>query len=133
MNLRQKLRMLELLNEMQTILLEDINSSGAASASTPLPPHDVAHQASTPTLQLKFSEVVQPQDDDPNHKFSLVVPPENGAPLVDALSLVCQGHDHDQAPLSGWSAEEAQATQQAALDAAFQREQKMWTPEVGHE
>ena len=131
MNMQQKLRMLELLNEMQAILLEDINSSGAAPASTPLPPHDVAHQASTPTLQLKFSEVVQPQDDDPNHKFSLVVPLENDAPQVDALSLVCQ--DHDQAPLSGWSAEEAQAIQQAAHDAAFQREREMWTPEVGHE
>ena len=131
MNMQQKVRMLELLNEMQTILLEDINSSGAAPASTPLPPQDVAHQASMPTLQLKFSEVVQPHDDDPDHKFSLVVPSQNDAPLVDALSLACQGHD--EAPLSGWSAEEAQATQQAALDAAFQREQKMWTPEVGHE
>lgn len=118
MNMQQKLRMLELLNEMQTILLGDINSSGAAPASTPLPPHDVAHQASMPTLQLKFSEVVQPQD---------------GTPQVDALALVCQGHDHDQDILSGWSAEEAQATQQAALDAAFHRAHKMWTPEVGHE
>ena len=116
MNLRQKLRMLELLNEMQAILLENINSSGAAPASAPLPPHDVAHQASLPTLQLKFSEVVQPQD---------------GTPQVDALTLVCQKLDQDI--LSGWSAEEAQATQQAALDAAFQREQKMWTPEVDHE
>ena len=131
MNLRQKLRMLELLNEMQTILLEDINSSGAAPASTPLPPQDVAHQASMPTLQLKFSEVVQPHDDDPDHKFSLVVPSQNDAPQVDALALVCQKLDQDI--LSGWCAEEAQATQQAALDAAFQREQKMWTPEVGHE
>lgn len=116
MNLQQKLRMLELLNEMQTILLEDINSSGAAPASIPLPPHDVAHQASMPTLQLKFSEVAPPQD---------------GTPQVDALTLVCQKLDQDI--LSGWSAEEAQATQQAALDAALQREQKMWTPEVGHE
>lgn len=93
MNLRQKLRMLELLNEMQTILLEDINSSGAASASTPLPPRDVAHQASMPTLQLKFSEVVQPQD---------------GTPQVDALALVCQKLDQDI--LSEWGAEEAQGT-----------------------
>ena len=116
MNVRQKLRMLELLNEIQTILLEDINSSGAAPASTPLPPQDVAHQASMPTLQLKFSEVA---------------PPQVGTPQVDALALVCQQLDQDI--LSGWSAEEAQATQQAALDAAFQREQKMWTPEVGHE
>lgn len=116
MNMQQKLRMLELLNEMQTILLEDINSSGAVPASTPLPPQDVAHQASMPTLQLKFSEVDPPQD---------------GTPQVDALALVCQKLDRDI--LSGWSAEEAQATQQAAFDAAFQRAQKMWTPEVGHE
>lgn len=131
MNMQQKVRMLELLSEMRAILLEDINSSGAASASTTLPPQGVAHQASMPTLQLKFSEVVQPHDDDPDHKFSLVVPPQNDAPQVDALTLVCQKLDQDI--LSGWSAEEAQATQQAALDAAFQREQKMWTPEVGHE
>ena len=57
--------------------------------------------------------------------------PQDGPPQVDALTLVCQKLDQDI--LSGWSAEEAQATQQAALDAAFQREQKMWTPEVDHE
>ena len=131
MNMQQKLRMMELLSEMRAILIEDINNSGPAPASAPFQPQDVAHQASMPTLQLKFSEVVQPHDVDPNHKFSLVVPSQNDAPQVDALTLVCQKLDQDI--LSGWSAEEAQATQQAALDAAFQREQKMWTPEVGHE
>ncbi len=94
MNMWQKLRMLELLNEMRTILLEDINNTGAAPASAPF----------------------QPQDE---------------TPQVDALAQACQ--KLDQNILSGWSAEEAQATQQAALDAAFQREREMWTPEVGHE
>ena len=66
------MRMLEFLDEMRAILLEDINSSGAAPASAPF----------------------QPQD---------------GTPEVDALTLVCQKLDQDI--LSGWSAEEAQATQ----------------------
>jgi len=88
MNMRQKMRMLELLDEMRTILLEDINNSGATPASTPLSP-------------------------------------QGGAPQVDALAQACQ--KLDQSILSGWSAEEAQATQQAALDAACQREQELWT------
>ena len=52
------------------------------------------------------------------------------SPLTDGKS---KESTLDQFSLSGWSAEEAQIIQQAALEAAYQREREVWTPEVNHE